>query len=91
MKFTIFASEKILYILHGHVFVMVLPDSCLSEEQNSEANSFLSYWKHVFSQGSTDIGCTSLVQHESNLEDETHFKEPYRNIPPGPRTFKGSA
>ena len=36
----------------------------LTEEQKSEANSFLSGWKHVFSQGPTDLGCTRLVQHE---------------------------
>ena len=42
----------------------------------------MSGWKHVFSQGSTDLGCTRLVQHEINLEDETPFKEPYRHIPP---------
>ena len=59
-----------------------LTDSCLTEEQKGEANSVLSDWKHVFSQGATDLGCTRLVQHEINLEDDKPFKEPYRHISP---------
>ena len=59
-----------------------LTGSCLTEDQKGEAKNFLSGWKHNFSQASTDLGCTRLVQHEINLEDEKPFKEPYRHIPP---------
>ena len=34
------------------------------------------------SKGPTDLGCTNLVEHEMHLENEDHFKDPYRHIPP---------
>jgi hypothetical protein len=40
----------------------------------------LGNWSHVFSKGSTDIGCTDLTRHRN---DDPPFKQPYRKIPPG--------
>ena len=42
----------------------------------------LNSWKHIFSKGPTDLGCTNLVEHEIKLNDPTTFKDPYRRIPP---------
>ncbi|KAL5020629.1 hypothetical protein ScPMuIL_002291, partial [Solemya velum] len=40
-------------------------------------------WKHVFSSGPNDLGCTNLLKHKIVLEDPKPFKQPYRRIPPG--------
>jgi hypothetical protein len=45
--------------------------------------TFLNGWKHTFSTGLTDLGCSSTVEHEIELDDPTSFKEPYRRRPPG--------
>ena len=42
----------------------------------------LGKWKHIFSTGPTDLDFTDLIEHKTNLVDETPFKEPYRQIPP---------
>ena len=54
----------------------------LTLEQKEHVLEFLSGWKHIFSQGPTDIGRTNLVEHEIHLTDEHPFKEPFRKIPP---------
>ena len=63
-------------------FTFDLSESALNDEQKKLAQSFLSKWQPIFSQGPTDLGHTNLVKHSINLEDERPFKEPYRNIPP---------
>ena len=55
-----------------------LDGTVLTEEQKKEVQSFLLEWTRVFSKGPTDIGRTTLVEHEIHLEDEWPFKEPYR-------------
>ena len=44
--------------------------------------TFLSRWKHILSAGPADLGFTDLVEQETNIVDETPFKEPYKRIPP---------
>ena len=65
-----------------HSFTFDLSESALNDEQKKLAQSFLSKWQTIFSQGPTDLGHTKLVQHSINLEDDRPFKEPYRNVPP---------
>ena len=42
----------------------------------------LTKWKSVFSTGPTDLGYTTLVEHEIKLTDDIPFKQPFRRIPP---------
>lgn len=62
---------------------ITIPSDTLSKEQIDQARAFLSSWKHIFSSGPTDLGCTNLVEHGIELTDPIPFKEPYRRIPPG--------
>ncbi|MCG8030630.1 MAG: reverse transcriptase family protein [Candidatus Thiodiazotropha taylori] len=59
-----------------------LDETPLTAEQKEHVHEFLDGWKHVFSQSSTDIGRTNLVEHEIHLTDEHPFKEPFRKVPP---------
>ena len=59
-----------------------LEGASLTSEQKEHVLDFLAKWKHVFSQGPTDIGRTNIVEHEIHLTDEHPFKEPFRKIPP---------
>ena len=59
-----------------------LEGAALTSEQKEHVLDFLAKWKHVFSQGPTDIGRTNIVEHEIHLTDEHPFKEPFRKIPP---------
>lgn len=54
----------------------VPPDHLPSMEQ------LLQKWNSVFSHGPLDLGCTDVVKHRIELEDETPFKERSRPIPP---------
>ena len=60
-----------------------IPSDSISADQREQAVKFLSKWKHLFSTGPTDLGCTNLVEHEIELTDPKPFKDPYRRIPPG--------
>lgn len=60
-----------------------IPSDTLSQDQQSKVTDFLEGWKHIFSSGPTDLGCTNLVEHEIELTEQKPFKEPYRRIPPG--------
>ena len=60
-----------------------IPTEGLTKDQHDDARAFFSNWRHIFSSGPTDLGCTNLVEHEIHLADPTPFKEPYRRIPPG--------
>ena len=57
-------------------------DSEIPKEDREKLNCLLEKWKCVFSKGPTDLGFTTLIEHEINLEDNTPFKEPFRRIPP---------
>ena len=56
--------------------------SFVSDEKNAELQDILSKHKSAFSQGSFDLGCTSVVKHQINLTDNCPFKERSRRIPP---------
>ena len=55
----------------------------LTAEQSLRVQQVLGKWKHVFSTGPNDIGCTDTLKHKIILEDPKPFKQPYRKIPPG--------
>ena len=55
----------------------------LTKQQHDQARAFLGNWKHIFSAGPCDLGCTNLVEHEIKLTDPLPFKDPFRRIPPG--------
>jgi hypothetical protein len=58
-------------------------DSCsISSDQLTQLKHFLSQWSHIFSKGDTDVGKTSLVEHEIHLTDYHPFKQRHRYIPP---------
>ena len=61
---------------------MDLPTENLSPQEHKESSCLLNRCKNIFSTGSTDLGCTNLVEHEINVNDPTPFKDPYRHIPP---------
>jgi hypothetical protein len=62
---------------------VTIPSDNLSGDEHSQVVKFLSNWKHIFSSGITDLGCSKSVEHKIELSDSKPFKEPYRRIPPG--------
>ncbi|CAG2240364.1 unnamed protein product [Mytilus edulis] len=54
----------------------------LTPEMKGKLENLICNWKSIFSTGPTDLGFTTLVEHEINLTDEKPFREPYRRIPP---------
>ena len=56
--------------------------SFVSDDEISELQQILLRHKVAFSQGSLDLGCTSIVKHQINLTDNCPFKERSRRIPP---------
>ena len=59
-----------------------IDEAKLTAGQKEQVRKFLAKWQTVFSQSSTDLGCTNLVEHEIHLENDQPFKEPYRRVPP---------
>lgn len=51
-------------------------------DQQQEGKALLQRYSTVFSQGEGDVGCTSLIQHEIPLLDETPVRQRYRRLPP---------
>ena len=47
-----------------------------------DLQGMLTKWKSVFSTGPTDLGYTTLAEHEIKLSDDIPFKQPLRRIPP---------
>ena len=55
-----------------------LETSTLTEQKKERATELFHKWKHIL----TDIGRASLSEHQILLNNEEHFKEPYRRVPP---------
>ena len=53
------------------------------EDHRPDLEQLLKKWNSTFSQNSMDLGCTNVVKHRIDLEDETPFKEKPRPIPQG--------
>ena len=53
-----------------------------NEQQQQSARTLIKEYQHLFALTLIELGKTSLVQHDINLDDKTPFKERYRRIPP---------
>lgn len=51
-------------------------------DEYEQTKTFFSDWKHLFSSGLTDLGCTNVEEHSIELTDSALFKELCRRIPP---------
>lgn len=58
-------------------------DTSLTEEQKMKTRDMLGRMSHVFARDDHDLGCTSEIEHEIRLTDETPFREPHRKVPQG--------
>ena len=53
-----------------------------TEQQQQSARNLLRDYQHLFALNLSELGKTSLAQHDIKLDDMTPFKEWYRRIPP---------
>ena len=51
-------------------------------EQQQSAKSLIREYQHLFAMTLNELGKTSLVQHDTKLNDKTPFKERCQRIPP---------
>ena len=51
------------------------------EQQQQSVRELLTEYQYLFAMNLSDLGKTSLVQHDIKLDDTTPFKEHYRRIP----------
>ena len=56
--------------------------SNLSHQEQLEATDLLGKYKDVFSSGDSDLGCTTLIEHNIPVTDDIPTKQRYRRIPP---------
>ena len=54
----------------------------LSAEQEKQAKALIHQHNGVFSRGEGDVGCTTLVEHQIPLTDDTPIRQRYRRLPP---------
>ena len=64
-------------------FINSFDFSHLPEDEVCELKEFLSKHRDIFALSTTELGCTDVVTHKIELNDETPFKEKIRPIPPG--------
>ena len=55
----------------------------VEQEHRPDLEQLLEKWSCAFSKHPMDLGCTSVIKHRIDLEDETPFKEKPRPIPQG--------
>ena len=53
-----------------------------NEQQQRSARALIREHQHLFALTLSELGKTSLVQHDIKLDDDTPFKEQYHRIPP---------
>ena len=53
-----------------------------SEQQQQSAKALITEYQHLFAMNLSELGKTSLVQHDIKLDNMTPFKEQYHRIPP---------
>lgn len=56
--------------------------SNLCHPQKLKAKDLLGKYRDVFSAGDSDLGCTTLIEHNIPLTDDIPTKQRYRCIPP---------
>jgi len=54
----------------------------LSHQEQLKAKDLLGKYRNVFSTGESDLGCTTLIEHNIPLTDDIPTKQCYRRIPP---------
>lgn len=54
----------------------------LSLDEDTEGRALLEKYADVFTRGDGDLGCTTLVEHEIRLTDDTPVRQRYRRLPP---------
>ena len=52
------------------------------EQHQQSARDLIREYQHLFAMNLSELGKTSLVQHDIKLDDMTPFKEWYQRIPP---------
>ena len=52
------------------------------DQQQQSARDLVTKYQHLFAMNLSELGKTSLVQHDIRLDDMTPFKEWYQRIPP---------
>ena len=52
-----------------------------TEQQQHPARNLMTDYQHLFAMNFSELGKTSLVQHDKKLDDVTPFKEWYERIP----------
>ena len=52
------------------------------DQQQQSAKGLITEYQHLFALNLNELGKTSLVQHDTKLDDMAPFKEWYRRIPP---------
>ena len=55
----------------------------LPDVEAAELKTFLQQNQDVFAMNMQEMGCTDIIEHRIELEDETPFKDKQRPIPPG--------
>lgn len=58
-----------------------LPEDELSLVEYKKINDFLRSNMDVFAVDDTELGCTSLVQHEIDMDDHSPMKQHFRRVP----------
>ena len=53
-----------------------------NEQQQQSARALILEYQHLFALTLSELGKTSLVQHDIKLDDETYVEEKYHRIPP---------
>ena len=53
-----------------------------NEQQQQSARNLIIEYQHLFAMNLSELGKTSLVQHDIKLDDMMPFKEQYQGIPP---------
>ena len=64
-------------------FIKSFDFSHLSESETSVLKDYLLANRDIFAMDACEMGCTDVITHRIELDDETPFKDKFRPIPPG--------
>lgn len=77
------ASIEIPDVDYDDTFIQQFDLTHLSPEDTERLKQFLQKNRDLFAMNTSEMGCTNVVTHKIELEDEVPFKEKFRPIPPG--------
>ena len=66
-----------------HAFIDSFSFAHLTDIEATELKAFLIANRDLFAMKASEMGCTDVLKHRIELEDNTPFKEKFRPIPPG--------